>query len=60
MFFEGERKRFSVEVERTKRRVNLLKNMFDMGFPVKSGSYPESELFEKVHVLKRIVIHYDG
>ena len=59
MFFERKRKRFSVKVEGIEGRVNFFKNMFDVGFPVKSGSYPESEIFDKVHMRKRIVIYYD-
>ena len=44
LFFEGEKKRFSVEVKRTQGRVDLFENMFVVGFPVKSGSDPQSEI----------------
>ena len=39
--------------------MNVFKNMFDVGFPVKSWIDPQSEILEKVHILKRIDIHLD-
>ena len=43
----------------TKERVNFFKNVFDVGFPVKGGSDPQSEVLEKIYVLKRFVIYFN-
>ena len=60
MFFKEEGKGFSVEIKGTKRRVNHFTNMFDMSFPVKAGSDPHSKVLEKVYVLERFVIYFNG
>ena len=44
----------------TKGRVNLFKNVFDVGFSVKGGNCSQSEILEKVHVLEMFVIYFSG
>ena len=59
LFFKGEGNGFSVEMKGTKGRVNLFKNLFDVGFPVKGGCDTKSEVLEKVHVLERFDIYFN-
>ena len=59
MFFKEEGKEFSVEIKGAKRRVNVFKNVFDVDFPVKGRSDPQSKVVETVHVLERFVIYFN-
>ena len=60
MFFKEEVKGIVLELKATKGRVNLFKNLFDVAFPVKDGSAPQSEVLEKIYVLERFVIYFNG